>query len=227
MKLVAITTSADRAPAAAMPFTFLGLQPALLPCIGVEPSDEQELEAVRAVARLTDLLVVSSKRTIDILWPEGPLPAVDFAVVGSATARTVRARGGRVAMVGTGGAAQLVEMLAPHVIGKSVAWPHGHGADPRPLQQLAGHATEYSAPIIYTSVPLAPLSDPVDVITFASPSAVSGWQLSRPLDKPVAVIGESTRLAVNRTGASATIVADRPTFQALAEAVAKHLGVAA
>ncbi|MDF1595314.1 MAG: uroporphyrinogen-III synthase [Acidimicrobiia bacterium] len=227
MKRVAVTTSADRAQAAAMPFTFLGLQTVLLPCIGVESSAEPELEAVRAIALLTDLLVVSSKRTIDILWPEGPLPAVDFAVVGAATARAVQARGGRAAMIGTGGSAQLVEMLAPHVTGRSVAWPHGRGADPRPLQQLAGHAREFSAPIIYTSVPLAPPSDPVDVITFASPSAVSGWQLSRPLDKPVAAIGESTRLAVNRTGTSATIVAEAPTFQSLAEAVAKHLGVAA
>ncbi|HSR44949.1 MAG TPA: uroporphyrinogen-III synthase [Acidimicrobiia bacterium] len=227
MKLVAVTTSADRAEAASIPFTFMGLRPVVLPCIEVDPADEQTLDATRKASREAHLLVVSSRRTIDVLWPDGPLPDVEFAVVGAASARAVIERGGRVAVTGSGGSAQLAENLAPHAAGKHLVWPHASGADPAPLQMLATRAARFTAPAIYSSRPIAPPLDRVDAVTFASPSAVAGWQLSRSLDgAQIGVIGETTLRAVENNGGAAAVVAPLPTFQSLAQAVAEHLGVA-
>lgn len=227
MKTVAVTTSSDRATAAAIPFTFLGMQPTLLPCISVESAGESTLAAARTAAQDADLLVVSSPRTIDILWPDGSLPDVEFAVVGPSSSRAVQDRGGRVAITGTRGSAQLAEILAPLVGDKHVVWPHADGADPAPLLKLSSSAARFKAQTIYTSVPIAPFPDPVDVISFASPSAVTGWQITRSLaEAAIAVIGATTRQAVIGAGATVAIVAPDPTFQSLAQAVSEYLGAA-
>ena len=108
-----------------------------------------------------------------------------------------------------------------------VAYLIASGADPAPLQMLATRAARFTAPAIYSSRPIAPPLDRVDAVTFASPSAVAGWQLSRSLDgAQIGVIGETTLHAVENNGGAAAVVAPLPTFQSLAQAVAEHLGVA-
>lgn len=228
MKLVAVTTSADRAAAASIPFTLAGLRTISLPCIEIEPVVEHLLEAVRASIGQADLVVVSSGRTIEILWPTGSLPPCDFAAVGPVTARTIEQRGGTVTHVGTGGANELADQLADHVAGSTVVWPHAQGADPIPLKQTAELAAVFAAPMIYGAVSLAPALDEVDVVSFASPSAVAGWLLSRPLgSETVGVIGDTTRRAAEEAGVQPAVVAPKPTFQSLAGSVAEYLGVSA
>jgi len=225
MKRVAVTTSADRAAASAIPFTMAGLQPVTLPCIRIEPVYEDLIEAVRTSALQADLLVVSSGRTLDILWPEGDLPDCAFAAVGRTTARKIKDRGGRVAFTGTEGSMNLADLVAGRVVGKTVIWPHANGADPAPLQRVADRAKVFAAPTIYTAVPQAPATEQVDLITFASPSAVEGWTMSRSLDEaPIAVIGNTTRRAIEELDSKVDVVAPSPTFQALAQAVADFLG---
>jgi uroporphyrinogen-III synthase len=228
MKTVAVTTSSDRAAAAAIPFTLAGTSPISLPCIEIVPVTHDYLEEARAGAIIADLIIVSSRRTLDILWPDGPLPTTDFAVVGRVTAREVEKRGGAVALVGSGGSDLLADALAGRVAGKSVIWPHARGADPRPLNRIRAGSTSFMAPVIYESVPKQPAATPVDVVTFASPSAVAGWQLSRSLQGvTIAVIGETTRAAVDEAGAPVAVIASEPTYQSLANSVAQHLGVSA
>jgi uroporphyrinogen-III synthase len=228
MKTVAVTTSADRAAAAAIPFTFTGTTPITLPCIDIVPAAQEYLAEARASAMNVDLIIVTSRRTLDTLWPDGPLPAADFAVVGRVTARAVERRGGAVILVGSGGSDHLADALAGRVSAKSVFWPHARGADPRPIGRVGTGSASFMAPVIYQSVPIAPDATPVDVVTFASPSAVAGWQLSRSLQgETIAVIGETTRAAVDEAGAPVAIMAGEPTFQSLANSVAEHLGVSA
>jgi uroporphyrinogen-III synthase len=62
----------------------------------------------------------------------------------------------------------------------------------------------------------------VDVVTFASPSAVEGWTLSRSLDLAVVAIGPTTCGALERAGHPPDLVADDPAFAALARSIAKH-----
>lgn len=228
MTLVAVTTSADRAAAASIPFTLAGLRTVSLPCIEIEPVIEELLDAVRTSVGQADLVVVSSSRTIETLWPTGSLPPGDFAAVGPVTARAIEQRGGTVSHVGTGGASELADQLADHVAGRTVIWPHAQGADPLPLKQTAERAAVFAAPMIYGAVPRAPAPDEVDLVTFASPSAVAGWLLSRPLgSETVAVIGDTTRRAVEEAGTEPTLIAAQPTFQSLAESVAEYLGASA
>lgn len=228
MKTVAVTTSADRAAAAAIPFTLAGVSPIPLPCIEIAPASNDHLEEARSAAAAADLIILSSSRTLDILWPDGPLPTTDFAVVGRVTARQVEARGGALALVGSGGSDLLADALAGRIAGKSVIWPHARGADPRPLNRIRAGSTSFAAPVVYESVPKKPAATPVDVVAFASPSAVAGWQLSRSLQgEIIAVIGETTRAAVDEAGAVASVIATEPTYQSLASSVAEHLGVSA
>ena len=139
MKIVAVTTSADRAAAAAIPFTMAGLQPVELPCIEIEPVYDDLIAAVRASALEADLMVVSSRRTLDILWPDRDLPDCAFAAVGRTTARSIRDAGGKVAFTGTEGAMDLADLIVASVGGKTVIWPHANGADPAPLERVAAH----------------------------------------------------------------------------------------
>lgn len=228
MKLVAVTTSADRVAAATIPFKMLGLGVVPLPCIAVEPVADDLLDLVRESATVADLIVISSRRTIDILWPDGDLPACDFAAVGPVTARAVTERGGEVIRVGRAGAAELASSLQAVAAGRTVIWPHARGADPRPLEVISQAAAAFAGPVIYGSVPQPPGADEVDVVTFASPSAVAGWQLSRKLaPETIAVIGDTTRRAVEEAGCSPAVVAGESTFQSLAESVAEYLGAAA
>jgi len=228
MKTVAVTTSADRAAAASIPFTLAGTNPIPLPCIDIIPVAHDYLEEARAGAMNVDLIIVSSRRSLDILWPDGPLPATDFAVVGRVTAREVEKRGGAVALVGSVGSDSLADALTGRISGKSVMWPHARGADPKPLNRIRAGSTFFMAPVIYESVPKQPAATPVDVVTFASPSAVAGWQLSRSLQgETIAVIGETTKAAVAEAGAPVAVTAAEPTYQSLANSVAEHLGVSA
>jgi uroporphyrinogen-III synthase len=64
---------------------------------------------------------------------------------------------------------------------------------------------------------------PVEAVSFASPSAVQGWLMTRGLDDVVVgVIGKTTGAAVARVRPPDT-VATRPSHKALAGALADHL----
>ena len=64
---------------------------------------------------------------------------------------------------------------------------------------------------------------PVEAISFASPSAVQGWLITRDLDDVVVgVIGQTTAAAVARIRPP-DAVATRPSHKALALALTDHL----
>ncbi|MFN2487485.1 MAG: hypothetical protein ABR609_12925, partial [Acidimicrobiia bacterium] len=74
---VAITT--DRFEGAASSFRPLGLAPVWLPCIRIEPADAGLLARAREATLASDLLLITSVRTLDVLWPDGSMPAVEVA----------------------------------------------------------------------------------------------------------------------------------------------------
>ncbi len=223
MSAVAVTT--DRYPPVAPFFREVGLDPVWLPCIQVEPVEHEVLEDARRRAEGADLLVVSSVRTVDILWPTGRMPDVDVAAVGESTAAAAAACGGRVVLTGRAGLGSLAAQLADMLPGARVTFPHASGSDPQTLGMLADagvHLVE-----VYRTTPIAPGPTPVEAVTFASPSAIAGWLLSRSLEGLVlGVIGSTTRAAL-ATHRVPDVVPARPSYRALAEAMAKHLGVAA
>lgn len=221
---VAITTAAERASPLSDIARSHGLEPVSLPCIEVLPAPEDHLFGARSQAAEADWLVVTSSRAIDTLWPGGGMPDVPVAAVGSSTAEVAARAGGRVAVVGDGGAEDLVEELVGQVAGKSVFFPHASGADRSTLDRLGEAGAEVAASPVYETRPLGPGADPVDAAIFGSPSAVSGWCRSRTLgDLVLAVIGETTRAALVEQGHHPDVVPPRPDFELLISLLAAHL----
>lgn len=221
---VAITT--DRFEGAASSFRPLGLDPVRLPCIRVEPADAGLLARAREAALAADLLLITSVRTLDLLWPDGSLPAVEVAAVGERTAAAVKARGGRLVLSGRVGLADLAALTAERLTSVRVAFPHAAGADPVALEAIRARAIDLQEFEVYRTVPVAPGSTRVGAVAFGSPSAVEGWLLFRDFDGlVVGVIGPTTWEAVARHRPP-EVVAAQPSYQALAHSLATYLEVA-
>ncbi len=224
MTRVAVTTTPDAAPALALPLAAGGLEPVLLPCITVVPSPAAELEALRGAAARAAWIVVTSPRAVRFVWPAGGMPATPVAAVGPATAAATTAAGGNVALVGRQGAADLIRLLAPQVKDSKVVFPHARGADPATVLALTAAGARVFAAEAYSAAPTPPGPDPVEAVVFASPSAVTGWCLSRDLiGVTVAAIGSATARAVTAAGATVAVSPEHPGFAALAAALADHL----
>jgi uroporphyrinogen-III synthase len=103
-----------------------------------------------------------------------------------------------------------------------VAYPHARRADPVVGELLRQRATLVHSCVLYDTIPIPPATEPVDVVTFASPSAVDGWSLTRGFDALVLAIGSATRATLEQRGHPPDLVADTPTFQALARTIDRH-----
>lgn len=221
---VAITT--DRFEGAASPFRPLGLEPVQLPCIRVEPAGADVLAAARDAALAADLLLITSARTLDLLWPDGSMPALEVAAVGAKTAAAVEARGGRLVLSGRVGLAHLAVEAADRLASVRVAFPHAASGDLIALEEIRARVPYLQEFVVYRTVPVAPSLTRVGAVAFGSPSAVEGWLLSRDFDGlVVGVIGPTTWEAVARHRPP-EVVAAQPSYQALADSLATYLEVA-
>jgi uroporphyrinogen-III synthase len=220
---VALTT--DRFDRVAPLYVAAGLDPISLPCVKVTPASDDVLARARAAAASADIMILSSPRTIDWLWPERPLPSVDVIAVGTATASAVTERGGRVVLTGNSGLARLATG-ASTLLGKNrVVFPRSADSDPgalRVIRQLAPSLLEFE---VYRTQPIAPRNIQVRSVAFASPSAVAGWHVARNLfGLVVGVIGATTSAAVSRHRPP-DVIASSPSHWALARALASHMEV--
>lgn len=221
---VAITTTSDRAADLGRRAEARGLEPVELPCIEVAPGPEQALARARSETARADWLVLASPRAVRSVWPEGGMPGAAVAVVGSRTAEAVVEAGGRVAMVGDGGSAELLSRLAPMVVGRSVVYCHGSETDPAVMEALAGSAAVVTALAVYRTRPVAPGPDQVDAAVFGSPSAVAGWCMSRDLEGVVlAAIGPTTGQALEERGRPPQLVSPRPDYDTLIDLLAEYM----
>lgn len=223
MTRVAITT--DRFERAASSFRDFGLLPVHLPCIRVETAGAARLEAARAIAAQADLILVTSPRTVGLLWPSRDMPPVDVAAVGRITAAAVRKAGGRVVASGTSGLSGLVAAARPILAGRSVVMIGAAASDPGGMARLQAEVGDLEQQLVYQVVPVPPDETQVDAVAFASPSAVRGWRLSRSLDGlVVGAIGETTGEAA-ASDRVPNVIASVPSFPALAMALASYMEV--
>ncbi|MGH8925724.1 MAG: uroporphyrinogen-III synthase [Acidimicrobiia bacterium] len=221
---VAITT--DRFDEVAPHFGRLGLDPMALPCVRVELASSEILASARHEASQAEVLLITSVRTLDLLWPHRAMPAVKTAAVGESTAAEVAKRGGQVIAIGRSGLADLINQAVGWLPGARVVFPHAAGSDPSALQALRAHFADFREFEVYRSVPVPPPTTPVDAAAFAAPSAVKGWLLARDLDgQVVGVIGPTTEAAVARHRPP-DVIAPQPSHEALARALASYLEVA-
>ena len=221
---VAVTASAEASAGMAAELVAVGLRPVALPCVRIQEADDGDLARARASAEEADLVVLTSSRALDVLWPSGPIPAAPIAMLTPAGAARVEERGGRVAHVGTGNPSDFTAYLIRKAAGKKVAYPHGEAVDPRIIVSLADAAAELVAVAVYGWIPLAPGLDPADAAVFESPLAVEGWVQTRDLAEiVVSAIGPATAAALRRHGRGADILVRRPHFEMLAETLASAL----
>lgn len=225
MTRVAVTTTPDAAPRLSDAVVAVGLEPVQLPCIRIEVSSDDVLDRLRDAAGEADLMVLTSRRPVSILWPANDMPPVPVASVGAATAAAVRRAGGTVALSGTGGATDLISAILPELSGKRVVFPHARASDPSTSQMISRVAAELVAEAAYETKPIGPDPAPaVDAALFGSPSAVDGWCTTRRLDDLiVGAMGSITADALAAAGHPATVTPTRPGFEELATALARHL----
>lgn len=224
MPRIALTTTPDRAARLAPLCEEHGLEPVLLPCIEFVPADEDVLDQTRRRVAQADWLVVTSSRAISALWPNGEMPDVPVAAVGPATAQAVRNAGGRPILVGDGGGAELIDLIADRLRDASVVFPHAEGAGITTIEELESAGVSVDARAVYDIRPVSPAADPVDAVAFGSPTAVHGWLLSRDLDGlVVGAIGGTTAGALAELAVAADVEPPHPSFEGLVVGMAKHL----
>ncbi len=221
---VGVTTAIDRSAQASAHLSAVGVQPVVLPCIEVTAAPPARLDEARAIAAAADWVMITSPRVIAFLWPHGDFPDTRVAAVGSSTAHAVEDAGGRVDIIGDRGADALATALLKTADIGSVAVLQASNASPRAVATLERGRVSVTPVHVYHTTPIAPDPDPVDVVTFGSPSAVTGWLLSRDLDGlVVAAIGDTTGAALSRMGHTPDIVAPTPGYRTMAKAVETFL----
>lgn len=219
MTRVAVTTAVDRQERVAGLMRAVGLEPVALPCIEIRAADESVLDSARRAAVTADALVLTSTRTVRLLWPDG-MPPTPVWAVGTATAGAVERAGGRVAEVGTAGAASIVRRV-PHMPEATVVFPHAAGSDDAVVNLLAERVGTLHESTVYTAVPIGPASTSVDAVAFMSPSAVDGWCTTRTLEGlVVGAIGRTTADALRRRQVDPQVVPMTPDVVMLARGIA-------
>lgn len=164
-----------------------------------------------------DWLVLTSAYAVRCLPADLPAKKPRIAAVGPATARAARSRGWTVHLVGEGGAEALFLQLRRRGTRGRILHPCSSGTVP----PEAWPGVAIDSPVVYETLPAAydrSVIDRVDVVALTSPSAAAA--LPKGLALPLASIGRTTSAAITARGLRVWVEAPRPTFTALARAIA-------
>jgi uroporphyrinogen-III synthase len=240
-RVVATTRDGDPDDPLARALEAEGARVVAWPTIAFEPPSDPEAVA-GALERLEaggyDWVVFTSARAVDALGGAGAVPdSVRVAAVGEATARALTRAGRSVDVVGAGDASALVDAVAAEgsLAGARVLFPAASRAGEGLEEGLAGLGARVERVEAYRTVLVPPdrarvrtdLHAGVDVVTFASPSAVASLARALGDEWPsaldgigVAAIGPSTRRAVADHGVRLERVEmpERPGVEGLVEA---------
>lgn len=226
-----------------------GAEPLVMPLIRIRPTAHpRDLHAAvgRIVANEYGWIAITSGNAVSALVEamgehgDDALPAgVRIAAVGQATARRLREAGFAVALVPEQqDAAGLVAAFRTQgVEGQRVICLLGNLARPVLADGLRGLGAEVDVVEAYRTEPVAAIPDEVrarvqrgviDVVTFASPSAVETWVrlfagVCQPEPIVAACLGPTTRDAAVAHGFAPVIVAAEPSAGALVAAIAHHV----
>jgi len=213
------------------------------------PRDPAPLKAALSDLGRYDWIIFSSARAVEAVFAHGTLQGTDLpgnvqiAATGSATARAVTDRGWPVVLVpDTFSGVSLLSLFAERDLapGREIFFPASALAPdtvPEGLRALGARVhrvTAYDvgpAGVTAESCRADLAGDPIDAITFASPSAVNGLRdLLDPASfttlmhtAAIAAIGSTTAAAVRASGHEPDAVADPSTLEGLAQAVVRAL----
>jgi uroporphyrinogen-III synthase len=197
-----------------------GLAPVLEPVI----TRRLHTDCAGELSRLgpDDWLVLTSAYAINAVALEtARVPRV--AVIGDESRRAAESRGLRVEFVSPRhDVTDLFDRLRRRVRRGAVCYPRSSRAVPPP--PWPGVAV--TSPVMYETLPRSfdvSILNRVDVITVVSPSAVDAIHQRRALNQirqPFAAIGPATADALRRAGVEPSLMAAKPSFDSLADAIA-------
>ncbi len=214
-----LTTTPERIRTLTSGTRKLGFEPVSLPCIRID-AVAGGVENAAGAAPQADAIVITSRRSAEML--DGVIdPGVPVIAVGPETAAAVEEAGGTVALVGSGGVRQLARDAGQILGGKDVVLVGASNTVRQSAAALEMAGCSVTAIELYTTVPIAPPDDPVDAVTFGSPTAVTGWLIAREFtDLTVAAIGATTAASLRGHGIEPDVVPDQPGFITMIEQLA-------
>jgi uroporphyrinogen-III synthase len=215
-----------------------GAQVLIWPTLRFEASgDLSSLEDAGARCDEYDWTLFTSVRSVRALVELEPPPpqTARVAAVGPATARALHDARWRVDVVGDGGAAALIRRMAERfqLAGSRMLFPAGSMAEDTLETELRSRGASVERVEAYRMFPRVPdvvrvrsdLREGVDVVTFASPSAVRAFAEVLGPDWPralsgacVVAMGTSTSAELARTGVEEVVVAPEATMAGIVEA---------
>ena len=190
-----------------------GLEPVLEPVIARKAVDD--CRAVLQQLTADDWLVLTSRFAIEAVAPE-PARVPRVAVVGERSRQAAEDRGLRVELVAQGGRDTLWPQLRARAHGGTLCYPRSSEA-PAPR---GWPGVTVISPVLYETFPRPfdrGVIERVDVVTVASPSAVSAIGA---LELPFASIGPTTSEALRRLRVEPWVEAAERSFESLAAAIA-------
>lgn len=214
-----LTTTPDRIRALMPEASRLGFDPVSLPCIRIEAVSGGSDRLAAAVAD-ADGLVITSPRTVTMLAPAG-IPALPIIAVGAETAAAVESAGGTVAWIGSSGTRDLARRARHLLTGRRIVLAGASNSARESAAALEMAGASVVTIELYTTVPVAPPDDAVDAVVFGSPTAVTGWLISRELSELlIGAIGPTTAASLRGHGVEPDAVPDRPGLVSTIERLA-------
>lgn len=247
---VAVTRGAGGDDALSRRLRQLGAEVLEAPSIALAPPSSWEaLDAALRDLAAADWIAFASANAVERTVARAAALGVDraalarprLAAVGRATAERLAAlvRAPDLVPAEARGEA-LAAALAPEARGRCVLVPRAEEGRPELVDGLAAAGARVVAPSAYRTVPappeaLAPLAEAlaagaVDAVLFASPSAVRSVAAALGERAPLlgraalAAIGPTTAAALHALGFAEVLQPPRASAEALADAVAEHLG---
>lgn len=214
-----LTTTSDRITTLMPAVSRLGFDPIPLPCIRIEtlPGGVERLTAAVLDA---DALVFTSARAAAMPAQSG-VSSLPVIAVGPETAAAVKEAGGNITFVGSGGVHHLARDAQHSLAGRRIVVAGASNTARESAAALATAAHSVVSIELYTTVPVAPPDDPVDAVVFGSPTAVTGWLISRRLSELlIGAIGPTTAASLRRHGVEPDAVPDQPGLMNTVERLA-------
>jgi len=250
-RTVVVTRQPDDARSLAAALEELGARALVVPCTRTVVADDLAAwnEALACLDEI-DCVVMTSRRAVEHFVALSDAADLErsawrdktIAAVGGATARALDGAGLPASVVGTAGADALADALLAEgavAVGSRVLFPCSKSARPELPARLEAAGVRVDRAPIYDTLPATPdaaaplraeleRGDPVDAITFASPSSVAGFrtllgadadELLRSGRPRIVTIGATTGAAVRDAGFEVAAQATRPAPAAIAAAV--------
>ena len=240
---VLVTRAQSQAGALHDPLTALGAEVVLAPALRIVPCPTPDLDALLCARERFDWLVLTSANAVDALAARltalgltaNDLQVARVAAIGASTARRLESHGFAVTLIPPVAVAEALAdaLIAAGVAGSRVLLPVAGAARDVLVPALTDAGAQVERVIMYdtvvdpagaTAVAQAVATGGIDVVTFASPSAVDGLAEVTPALRAVSIvvcIGPVTAERVRSDGWMHIVTAEEHSVAGLVAAVVR------